>query len=698
MKPIGRKTFLAWAIAAVATVGVSSCSSSQSRNEQATAVNAGPGQKALVFTHVTVIDATGAPAKPDMTVVIKGDRIAALGKTAKLDVPDNAYVVDATGKFLIPGLWDMHIHLQELGLGKSYLALFIANGVTGVRVMAGREKYHEWRQEISAGKLIGPRMVIGSFIVGFIPENLHDLGNAEEGRQLVRDLKKQGWAFVKLLNYILRDVYFAIADEAKKQGIPFVGHVPISVTAAEASDAGQRSIEHILTDIIPACSTSDECELKTEFRAAWSAESPDSVGLLTNSSYSERKAMELFARFVKNKTWVCPTLLAQHGALYLDNDDSRQDPRLKYIPPGTRKFWRNYAGEARTDYEKLSRMQLKIVGDMKLAGVGLLAGTDTPLPYCFPGFVLHDELELLVRAGLSPMEALRTATYNAAKYLGKLDSMGTVERGKVADLVLLDADPLQDIRNTQKIAAVVVCGKIFGKVALQKMLIQVEAQAEAQAEAEHLHHAAANGEIERVKLLISEGTDVNVKNNEGLTPLHYAAREGHKEIVELLLAHGAGVNIGGADYNRTAAEFAMWSNHTEIVQLLVSKGADISPLHFALYMKDEAKARSLIEGGADVNKRTPYGTTPLDRAVGAGLKNIIKLLIDKGADANAKDNWDWTPLHSAVYSSKDIVELLIARGANINAKDGDGRTPLWYAEKEGYTEIAELLRKHGAKE
>jgi len=567
--------------------------------------------------------------------------------------------------------------------------------------MSGREEYHEWHKDILAEKLIGPRMVIGSFIVGPMPENLHDLGNAEEGRQLVRDLKKQGWPFVKLLNYILRDVYFAIADEAKKQGIPFVGHVPISVTAAEASDAGQRSVEHILTDIIPACSTSDECELKTEFRAAWSAESPDSIRLLTNSSYSERKAMELFARFVKNKTWVCPTLLAQHGALSLDKDDSRQDPRLKYIPPGTREFWRNHictalaTGEARTDFEKLSRMQLKIVGDMKLAGVGLLAGTDTPLPYCFPGFGLHDELQLLVRAGLSPMEALRTATYNPAKYFGQLDSMGTIERGKVADLVLLDANPLQDIRNTQRIAAVVFRGKIFQRAALQKMLAQVEAQAET----EHLHHAAANGEIERVKLLISEGADVNVKNNEGLTPLHYAAREGHKEIVELLLAHGADVNIGGADYNRTAAEFAMWSNHTEIVQLLVSKGADISPLHFALYMKDEAKAKSLIEGGADVNKRTPFGITPLHIAAVAGLKDIAELLIEKGADVNANPNWDWTPLHGAVKDgNEDMVELLIARGANVNARDGGSRTPLWHAQEEGHTEIVELLRKHGAKE
>lgn len=180
--------------------------------------------------------------------------------------------------------------------------------------------------------------------------------------------------------------------------------------------------------------------------------------------------------------------------------------------------------------------------------------------------------------------------------------------------------------------------------------------------------------------------------------MHYAARDGYIKIVELLLANGADVNLGEKYYSRTAAELAMNGNHNEVVELLISKGADISPLHFALYMKDQAKARSLIEGGADVNKRTPYGTTALHRAAGAGFTDIAKLLIDRGADVNAKDNWDWTPLHGSVYGHKDMVELLIAKGANVNARDGAGRTPMWYAEKKGHAKIAELLRKHGAKD
>ncbi|MCK4823582.1 ankyrin repeat domain-containing protein, partial [bacterium] len=213
-----------------------------------------------------------------------------------------------------------------------------------------------------------------------------------------------------------------------------------------------------------------------------------------------------------------------------------------------------------------------------------------------------------------------------------------------------------------------------------------------------LHYAAREGHKENVEVLLEHGADVNAKNARGGIALHIAAHEGHKEIVELLLENDADVNIGEKYYNRTAAEFAMGQNHKEIVELLVSKGADISPLHFALYMKDEAKSRSLIEGGADVNKRTPYGTTPLDRAIGGGFIDIVKLLIDRGADVNAKDNWDWTPLHSAVYGHKEVVELLIAKGVDVNARDGGGRTPLWYAKERGHAEIVEFLRKHGAKE
>jgi DUF1680 family protein/ankyrin repeat protein len=218
------------------------------------------------------------------------------------------------------------------------------------------------------------------------------------------------------------------------------------------------------------------------------------------------------------------------------------------------------------------------------------------------------------------------------------------------------------------------------------------------ADTSSLHVAARIGDLAKVKEFLEKGIDIHMKDTRNRTALHYAAEDGHKEIVELLLANGADVNIGERYYNRTAAEFAMGRDHKEIVELLISKGANISPLNLTLYMKEEAKAKELIEGGADVNRPTSYGTTPLHRAVEGGLKDIVELLIAKGADVNSRDNWDWTPLHSAVYGHNEIVELLIAKGADTTARDGGGRTPLWYAEKRGHTEIVELLRKHRAKE
>jgi len=245
----------------------------------------------------------------------------------------------------------------------------------------------------------------------------------------------------------------------------------------------------------------------------------------------------------------------------------------------------------------------------------------------------------------------------------------------------------------------------------------------------HLHTAAANGNKQMAESLISEGANVNARNKSGQTPLHLATLGGHKEVVALLLAKGANVNAGakfnrtalhiaarkgykevvelllekGADIhsseydNSTAADRAMVNGHTEILELLISKGADISPLHMAIYLNDEAKAKSLIESGVDVNKQTPNGNTPLKRAIEKGLKDIAKLLIAHGADVNADYHWGYTPLHAAAADGqKDMVELLIAKGANINAEHDGGRTPLSKAKRGGHTDIVELLKKHGA--
>lgn len=434
----------------------------------------------LAITNVTVIDATGAPAQSGMTVLITDSRISKISKTKKTKVAGGVQIIEGSGKFLIPGLWDMYAHLGEK---KDSWDLFIANGVTSLRVNLGFPDFHEWRKEISAGELIGPRMIIASRLAdGPTPGrqySLADIHNEEEGREFVRKAGKEGADFIKIGTYLSRDAYFAIVDEGKKQGIPVSGHVPLSVSAVEVSDAGQKSIDHSYC-VKLACSSEEE-----EFRKRLMELVPtykDRFKFYADVDYSEHKAVELFAHLIKNGTFVCPTLAVWSEIAFRSREEVANDSRLKFVPSWKVDRWSQMAIEIEKeklmDSLKTNRQKsLDIVGAMSRAGVELLAGTDAGMPYCINGFSLHDELALFVRAGLSPMEALRTATYNPAKFFGKLDSMGTIEQGKAADLILLESNPLEDIRNTQKIAAVVIDGKILKKADLRDILTRVETAA-----------------------------------------------------------------------------------------------------------------------------------------------------------------------------------------------------------------------------
>jgi len=450
-----------------------------------------PQQKPLVISRVTVIDATGAPAQPNMTVVITGDRITALGRDGKVSVPREAQETNGTGKFLIPGLWDMHVHWSDPAAAK-YLELFTAGGVTGVRQMWGFPVHFQWRKDIAAGTVRGPRMVLaGAIVDGPKPvwKGSIEAKTEAEGRQAVRTTKEDGYDFVKVYSRLPRDVYLAIADEAKKQSMPFGGHVPYSVTAGEASDAGQKSMEH-LYGILLACSSREEELTKLLAAARQDPAKPDRAMLRRANeqlldTYDDAKAAVLFAKFKKNGTWQVPTLTVLRALGNLDDKDFVADKRLKYMPPSVRDFWNpktdfRLMSMTEEDYalqRKVFKRNLGLVGAMHRAGVEFLAGTDVLNPYCFPGFSLHDELELLVSAGLSPMAALQTATRNPARYLGQEKDFGTVAQGKLADLVLLDADPLQDINNARKIASVIVGGKILTREMLDKLLTDIEAEA-----------------------------------------------------------------------------------------------------------------------------------------------------------------------------------------------------------------------------
>jgi imidazolonepropionase-like amidohydrolase len=445
-------------------------------------------QHVVAIRYVTVIDATGAPARPDMTVIIVGDRITQIEKSGGTSVPEGAHSVDATGKFLIPGLWDMHVHPT----GKEYLALFIANGVTGIRIMWGSPSDYEWRKQVEAGQLIGPHMSIGSPIIDgpkpLWPGSI-SVSSEEEARQVVDQAKQHGADFVKVYQFLSREEYLAIADEAKKQGIPYEGHVPISVSAREASSAGQKSFEH-LVGILPACSTHDaelmhaqQADLTEDIASGkvkfWGTHIKESREMMLDT-YSPEKSAALFAVLKNNGTWQCPTLTLLHMFAYGDDPAFLNDVRLKYLPARIRGGWDPTTVDGKHTPEDFAygkrefQKDLEVVGAMQKAGVEILAGTDTANPFCFPGFGLHDELGFLVQAGLSPMQALQAATLNPARFLGREKDLGTVEAGKIADLVLLDANPLDNIGNTRKIAAVVYGGRVFDRSALDGMLAKVE--------------------------------------------------------------------------------------------------------------------------------------------------------------------------------------------------------------------------------
>jgi len=449
--------------------------------------------QALIFKGVTVIDATGAPPHKNWSVSVANGRIVAVRKSIRARRGDR--VIDAKGKFMIPGLWDMHIHIAAPEI---FFPLLVANGITGVREMFTgfpMQTINQWRSVPGAPRIVAPGFIDGPLMLsnGPPPPGAFAVSNAESARIAVKLLAQSGVDFIKVYNSIPRDAYFAIADEAKAARLPFAGHVPEAVSVAEASDAGQRSEEHLI-NVLLACSTredelrADRIKVMTDPQMTGEARLrllawPMTEGLV--DTYSEQKASALFRTFVKNGTWHTPTLIVLAGFAREQDRDFVNDPRQRFLFKAWTDFWnpRNtmYLRDlSPADYDALNARlhellvrYEKLVGDMHRAGVRFLAGTDAsgwnPV---LPGFGLHQELALLVESGLTPMEALQSATRNAAQYFGRLEEMGTIEKGKTADLVLLDADPLSDIRNTERIAAVMMRGTLYSRQDLDGMLAQ----------------------------------------------------------------------------------------------------------------------------------------------------------------------------------------------------------------------------------
>jgi imidazolonepropionase-like amidohydrolase len=452
----------------------------------------------LTFVGVTVIDTAGGPPQKDMTVVISGGRIERLEKSRAAKSGSDRQsgeTIDARGKFIIPGLWDMHTHIAGINADPAWakdvlIPLLIANGITGIRDMGGDlDVLRSWRKAIDNGTMIGPHIVAAGPML--LPASrqgaaaapadpsIFRVGSPEEARAGVDSLKKRGADFIKVIQ-LPRDSYFAMAEESKKDGIPFVGHVPTRVTAVEASNAGQKSIEHIIYSSLAFDCSSKEEELRRKGLAGSEQEVADATDE-ADRTFSADKASALWQTFRRNGTWVTPTLFSIHANAHR-LEDSPNDPQLAFLPAPLRKEWAPPATPTKDDrdtaawWERQFENDRKLTGEMNRAGVRLLAGSDSLDRYVFVGTSLHEELKMLVEAGLTPLEALETATRNPAEFLGRKNE-GAVVVGNAADLVLLDASPLENIANTKKIAGVMLAGRYFSRADLDGMAAKARAAA-----------------------------------------------------------------------------------------------------------------------------------------------------------------------------------------------------------------------------
>jgi len=402
-------------------------------------------ESGIAIINVTVIDVISGENTPNMTVVVQGDQITEIASA--ISISQNVAQLDGSGKFLIPGLWDMHTHHEALGIES--MDLYLANGVVGTRDMGSELQFIiSLRDRINNGELPGPEIIAAGPILDDAPPEFPSrqrVSDAEEARRTVRALQQSGVDFIKVHNLTPREVFFAIADETANLGMSFSGHVPPTVSIEEAASSGMTSIEHL-----------------SNFRVY--------LECAGTEPYSLDSCQESFENLATHGVWQTPTIaLAQEFPELMNG-------MLNEIPMSQTLSHYEFASDALlerfeteisvgasaqiVDFLRVNNVtSLAAISDLREAGNQFLAGCDALVP----GFCLHDELEWMTLAGLSPLEALQTATINPAIFFGRENTQGTIEVGKRADLVLLDENPLADINNIRTVNAVLVRGHLISK-------------------------------------------------------------------------------------------------------------------------------------------------------------------------------------------------------------------------------------------
>lgn len=423
----------------------------------------------LLIKNVNIIDVKKGKTIKNQNVYIDSDRIIKITKSSKTELPHNT-TIDGTGKYLIPGLWDMHTHNWWTIHFSNY---YVANGVLGVRNMyTPMSMIKPLKDSIDNNLIIGPKYIAaGRVIEGANPEfpdwlvvdSIYKIKTALDTLQL------EGSNFVKIYNKVPREVYFDLVKEAHKRGFEVEGHLPMSVSAIEASNAGQRSFEHLLG--IPDLCTKDSL-FKNKYKFNWFA------AVMRENDYGtiqidEKLALNNFKVLKKNNTFVCPTLVVWYSYFHPDTTFEK-NILLKIMPKEVSDFWVDEIGKYRAKDDNYKQMALKKYETFKKvtyllykAGVPLITGTDAMNPYCYPGYSLHREFELLAECGIPNVDILKMSTYNAAAFF-KYKNYGQIKEGFIASMVLLDENPLININNTKKISSVILKGKVVDEFTISK--------------------------------------------------------------------------------------------------------------------------------------------------------------------------------------------------------------------------------------
>lgn len=455
---------------------------------------------AVCIQNVTTIDAVNG-LKKDQTVIIKKDRIVKVVASEDLILSPGNEIIDGTGKYLIPGLWDAHVHFAfKEELAPAMFDLFLAYGITSVRDTGGKIDFvKRWKDQANANPTDAPRVMIAGPLLDGMP-NVYNgsspswpllstgLATVKDALQYVDYLDSIGVDLLKAYEMLSPEQFVAIAQHAKAKGLKVTGHVPLSMDVISASNAGLYSMEHLRNlEMSTASNAADLLEQRRQLLAA----GQDEIGGVLRSNIhnaQRREAIQnadelqtdsVLSVLAKNKTWQIPTLSIMTNIVERPFASDEWQASFNYLPEELEKKWRddviNVLAVPPTD-DKILYVNwiFEMTKKVHEAEIGILAGTDCPIFLLTPGLSLHGELELLVKAGLSPMDAIEAATLNPARYFEMQDSLGLIAEQMLADLVLLDANPLENISNTKKINAIVRNGKYYSRQALDEKLEKLD--------------------------------------------------------------------------------------------------------------------------------------------------------------------------------------------------------------------------------